>query len=446
MGGLGSSIRRAVRSAYATTVWMTVGFSVLAGAGGVIATRALGPYERGLLATAVAWSAVAGSLSLFGVPGAAAYFTARDELRPPRAAATVIALGGLVGAVLAAVGAAVSLLLVGLPAGPAMAVAFAGLLPGAIGGAALGAVLGLGDYRRWGLLRMLGPALTLVGTIVVVTADWSTAVAITVVTAGAACIQLVAILGTLRRRGLMHRPARFLARPVLSYTSRNLASGAGWLVATRLDLLVLSIAVSPALLGMYAVAVSFGALIQPVAASTGTVALRRAARGGRAAARQSIRRGLAGAAAMAAGLCAVTFALAPQLVRLLFGDRFSPAVEPLRVLLVGTLALVVASILADTLRGLGRPLEPARAALVGAAVTLVGLPILLPPLDLLGAAIVSSASYVAMMLVMARSTRRALREQEGVSPEEPAPEPPAPSPPRPDRSSSIEPELRLPPP
>lgn len=419
-----------VRSAYASSAISTLWFTLLAGLGGIIATRALGPFERGLLATAVVWSTVAGSVGAYGIPGVATYFTARDKDRPSRAAPTVLVIGFSVGLAMAALGVTTSVLIVDSDAAPALAVAFLSLVVVIPVGAALGALLGVGDVRGWGYMRVLGPALTLLGTIAVVLGDLRVAVAIAAVNGLAAATQLVLLLIIMKRRELLGRPARQLRRPIVSFGWRNVVAGSGWLVVSHLDQLALSVAVAPEELGIYAVAVSFGAIIYSIGASAGAVALQRIAGGGAAAARQVLRRGLVGAGLLAAGLCAATFASAGYVVPLVFGTTFEPAVAPLRILLFGTLALVLTSILSDVMRGLGQPLALASASMVGALVMLAGLPVALPLLGITGAATVSVASSSTMLLIMIRRVRRALRVQP-FSPPGPSPVGPVEPPPPP---------------
>lgn len=403
-------VRRVLHSAYATSAWAAIGFSLVTGLSGVLAARALGPHERGLLAIAVVWSSVAGSISAYGTPNAATYFAARETAQPPRSVATVIAVAMLIGTFVAMIGTAASLLLVRGAAAEPLAIAFAGTLPGIVGGAALGAVLGLGLYRQWGLLRLVAPLLVLLGVVVLVLSTrWQTAVAVTAITVGAAVAQLLVLLRALARHGLLNRPSLALLRPTLSYMWRNVVSGAGWLVSTQLDLLVLSLAFAPAQVGIYAVAVSFGAVIVPIAGSTGIVVLSRVSAGGNAALRRALVPALAGCLAIASAFAVVVAVVAPQLVELLFGRGFEDSVTPLRILMVGSIAVCVSSVLANALRGLGHPLEPARAELAGAIATLLLLPPLLSVLGIVGAAIASTLSYGIVAGTMARSVRRRIR-------------------------------------
>lgn len=405
MNGLARIPRRVLGSAFGTSAWTTLGFVLLAGVGGVVAARFLGPTQRGLLATAVVWSSVVGSMSAYGMPDVSAFFTARDRQRPPRDTATALALAACAGGLVAVGGAGATVLFVSGAVVPAMVVAFAGMLPIIVGGAAQGAVLGMGRYRAWGLVRMLLPGLTLVGVVLAASMGWRTALAVTTVTVGAALTQLAVIALLLRRHGRLHRPDRARARPMLAYMWRSVVAGTGFLLAGRLDQLMLSVLVAPNLLGFYAVAVSFGAIIQPLAGSAAAVVLRRVATGGIGALRPALTRGLGVALAIAGGLALPTGVLAPQLVRWLFGDAFSPSATSVRLLMIGAVALALSSVLAAALRGLGKPLVPASATMLGALTTLVLLPTLLGPLGIEGAAVANSASAAVIMVGMAVSLR-----------------------------------------
>jgi O-antigen/teichoic acid export membrane protein len=74
------------------------------------------------------------------------------------------------------------------------------------------------------------------------------------------------------------------------------------------------------------------------------------------------------------------------------------------------LALAVATVLADTLRGLGRPLDPAIAE-VGGALTTAGLLVwLVPRYGIEGAAVASTVSYTLVLLILWLLLRPRLRE------------------------------------
>ena len=400
---------RALRSAFATTAAATIAITVVSGIGGVIAARALGPYERGLLAAAVAWSFVLGSLIAYAVPQAGTYFVAREPVHRARYLSTLLVMGAVAGGGIAILGVVGSLLFVKGDAAEPLAIAFATQLPVIVVSVQVGAILGLEQYRAWGLFRVLGPAIALVGIIAAVTVGLRTAVAIASVYAAATTVQAGVLLVALRRRNLVGKPSRAVVASILSYVWRNVVSVAVWQVSYRIDQLFLSLAVAPQLLGIYAVSASFSEVIVPVAASAGSVMLARVSAGGERAIRASLPRALASSLLLAGVFCVGTFVAAPLAISVLFGDDFLPGVTSLRILLVGAVGLAVSSVLAETLIGLGRPLTAAKAQLIGAIPIFILLPVLVPRLGIEGAALASTASYAITTLAIALYLRREMR-------------------------------------
>lgn len=385
--------------------------NLLGGLTGVIQSRALGPEQRGLLATAVVWPNVIGLLLTFQSPSAATYFVARERHRRAEYGCTAIALAGTVGAAVALVGAA-GAVIVGGPARWPLVVMFVSFLPNVLAGVGIGALLGIEDYRGWSRMRTFGSVATLAGVATIVLLGWRTALVVSIVLALNQTLQLAVVSIALRRRQLLAQPRRALVRPIFAYAWRN-AANVGWLVTYQLDQLVLSVAVAPAQLGLYAVAASFSAVIVPVAASTGTVMLARVSARGSAEVRASVRVALMLCALVAGGVCLVLAPTARPVVRLLFGRRFVGAVTPLRILLPGVVALALSSVLSDTLRGLGRPLTAARAEVIGAVSTVILLVALIPPLGIRGAAIASTVSYAAVAATMGWGLRQQMARDRG---------------------------------
>lgn len=380
--------------------------NVIGGITGVIQARAIGPFERGVLATAVTWPSVIICLVADGAPQVAAFFVARQP--EPRAAytGTTLALFGTISVVLAAAGAGVALA-VGGPASSALLVAFTTLPASTLVGVGTGAILGLEDLRGWSLMRLLGPSLTLIGVLVAIALGGRTALIVVGVIAISNVAQLLGVSRALRRRRLLARPQLGLVPPIVAYAWRN-ALNMGWTVSYQLDQLLLSIAVSPVQLGLYAVSASFGAVIIPVAAASGYVILPRIAGRGASEARRSVGPAIVVAAVTAGLACLALFVAAKPVVGALFGTGYYGAVTSLRILMPGVVALALSSVLSDTLRGLGRPLVAARAGAVGAVLTCALLAALIPPLGIRGAAIASSITYITVAAIMARGVRREL--------------------------------------
>jgi O-antigen/teichoic acid export membrane protein len=356
-----------------------------------------------VLATAVVWSSVLGSLASVGIPQAATYLVGHSKTQRARYASTALMIAGASGAALALVGVTCAFLAVSGERSAPMAIIFAAALPVIVSGAGIGAMLGTGDYNRWGILRLANPAAMLVGVCAVVALGPHTALAVAWATVAAAVFQVCLVVRALATRGLLDAFDTSLAREVLSYGWRNMVSGAAWLVSYRLDQLVLTIVVAPSLLGIYAVAASFGELIVPVAGSAAAVMLSRVAAGGRDEVRRSLPVALITTGVVAGTFGAIVAIGAPEFVRLLFGSQFDPATEPLRILLIGAVALALSTVLADTLRGMNRPLLPAASEVSGAVTMGILLILLLPGHGIKGAAVASTVSYVVVTVGLGAS-------------------------------------------
>lgn len=400
---------RDLLGSFATTGCATLAVGILGGLGGVVSSRALGPYERGLLATAMAWSSVLASLAAAGVPQATTFYVARGERAGVYTSSSLVLLGAA--SVCIATAGIAAAILIGGPAEAALIIVFAGSIPSLVGGGAIGAVLGKADYRRWGALRVLGPAVSLTGIVAVVAAGWRTASAVAAAIVVSWAVSVLAALAHLGRRGLLAAPELSAVQALLSYGWRNVIAGAAWLVSYKLDQIVLTIAVAPAMLGAYAVAASFGEVMVPVAAAVGSVMLARVSQGGLQEVSRSLPAALIVCIMVAGAVAAVTFVAAPFLVRILFGTRFLVGVTALRILLPGAVALAASTVLADMLRGLGDPLVAARAEFAGLTCTAVLLAALLPPLGIVGAAIASTASYTLVATCMGLLLKREFRRR-----------------------------------
>jgi O-antigen/teichoic acid export membrane protein len=392
----GSGLARAFTASAGTTIVV----AVASGLFGVIATRAMGPFERGLLATAAVWSGVLASIIGIGLPQAVTYFVGAQRERAAAYTTTALVVGGTGGLVFGTLGAVLALVLGG-EARVAIAILFAGMAPLVVSGFGIAAVLGTGAYRTWALLRPVAPVSALAAVIVVVLAGGDTATIMALVTAGSWVLQAAVVLRVLRRRALLGGPERAALRDLISYGWRQLVAGVAWLLTYKLDQLYLSIAVTPTALGLYAVGASVAELIAPVAASTGAIMLARVASGGGAEVRASLRQALTFAVAVAAPLAILAAVFAHELLVNVFGASFDPATSVLRIYVWGAVALAVASVLSDTLRGLGHPLDPAKAEVGGAICTIVLLSLLVPAYGVEGAAAASVASYTLVALMLA---------------------------------------------
>ena len=101
-----------------------------------------------------------------------------------------------------------------------------------------------------------------------------------------------------------------------------------------------------------------------------------------------------------------TIAVAIILLPLLFGASFRAATPMAMVLLAASVPLAGASVLSTGLQADGVPLIPSIGEGIALVVTVVGLVLLLPPLQAMGAAIVSLAAYSASFLFQLLMAKR----------------------------------------
>lgn len=180
----------------------------------------------------------------------------------------------------------------------------------------------------------------------------------------------------------------------LRYAARSGAVALVSLLNYRADIYLVAVLGTPAMLGMYTLAVSAAETLLTVTQVTavvtspyiGSLADRAAAE----LAARSVRHNVL-VSSIACGLLAI---VAPIAVRVLYGEAFVPVVPALRVLLVGVFALSLGSPMSNyfTIR-LGRPEVPLTLASISACVCIVMTYILLPRIGLIGAALGSTVAY-----------------------------------------------------
>ncbi len=413
--GLPSNIGRLSRRSFlapvAGTALSNVVVTSLGTVGGLLIARSLGASLRGEFAAVMAWTTFVSSLLVFGLPQATCYWVSRE---PRDASATVLT------ASLLAFGLGLAVAAIGFAAAPLIARSSAvlvglrvlfGLMPLMMLSAVWGGALQSLRIKRWNLMRAVQPVSYLA---LVVGFMWRGSLTIETAIAGliiSLVLQFVAAASF--TRPLLSLRARLApVRPLMAYGVRTAAAGVPWLVNARLDQVILSISVTSAALGNYAIAVSVTLLAAPVATAFGAVALPRIAGTATGEEGRRIQRlAIVGSLLAAGAVLAPMAVLAPALLPRLFGDSFRAAVTPLRILAVGTMMYVVNYVMTDVLRGWGRPLQPALAQGVGAAVTVGLLAILVPTFGINGAAAASTVAYTVVAIILGYMLRR-VRAQE----------------------------------
>lgn len=193
-------------------------------------------------------------------------------------------------------------------------------------------------------------------------------------------------------------------RDLLGFGLRGFMGSVATMANSRLDQMIMVPVLGAAQLGNYAVAVSVAsfplAFGQAVSArSFGELAT---AKDRPAAASQYLRL----TCLIVGSACLLLALVTPVLVPLVYGRAFAGSVNPLLVLLPGITVLAIVHTSSTLLTILGRPGLNSWAEFCGVGVTLVGLLLLIEPLGILGAALVSTISYSSILAIHLTFLRR----------------------------------------
>lgn len=394
------------------TLTVNVVMAALGLATGILIARVLGPSARGDAAAAVQWGTVAATIADFGIGLAMAYFVGSAPQRTR-------ALWGL-GLLLAATWGVVVALACGLllptyvqpGARDALRLAFLGmpaaLLAGYQGYVLLGAQR-VGAYNVSRLAGAIAYTVAVVTAVVAVRTAEMVAIALVashVVSAGTSAALL------LRRERPVWRIERGMLREVAVFGAKTQAASIAANATLRLDQLLLSLLATSLELGQYAVAVAIAGAPGPLYSAFAALvipAVSREAKKGRGS-RELLRHTrwafIAGVPIITVGLLVMKPA-----VTVAFGDAYSPAVLPARILLVAAVFQGVNAILGNGLRTLGNPTAAAIGEGVGLIATVALLAMLLRPYGIVGAAVASLVAYAIVTVVLGLYARRATQDR-----------------------------------
>ena len=330
-----------------------------AGLGGIIVARALGPEMRGEYAAVTAWFGVALMIGGMGQPAALCFHVAHDPGNARGYVATSRAMMLVTGTVALAGGILLAPLLARGNAELTVAyrIAFATSIVAFVG-ASYTFSLQARNLRWWNTVRVSQPVLSLAFLVVLWRLRLLTLNAALIVLALTMLLQLGWAYYRCRSAGLApgHAQAR-LVRPLARYGMAQIAALTPATLNAKLDQLVLSQAVPPAVLGRYAIAVSCTLLPIPLVSAIGNVAFPRLASrhrvDGLAGRMQWL--GILGSACAAAGALVPLDLVAPWLIPRVFGSGYAGVVPLLWILTPAGVFLACNQVTGDVLRGQETP-------------------------------------------------------------------------------------------
>lgn len=387
---------------------------------GIIVARALGPGGRGQVAAVISWVSMMAYVGNFGMPVALAYAAARYPAQRPQLLGNSAAMAIVQWLLLGLVG---SLILPRALPGQGERVIRLALLYlwtyvplNLLTLYANSIQRGAGRYGAFNLVRMSVP----VGYVAALGTLWLTGVltvsSVVVASIASNLFALVLALATalpwllkVRREAQGAWLSRDAARRDLRYGLTAQIGALQPFTGMRLDVLALTIFVGSQQVGLYVAALAAANVLRAQGFALGQVALPEVARLRRQKEQWwAIRRFAMLAAAGGAVAAVIVFVVGGALLRIVYGAAFAPAAPILNVLTVAGGVAAVYRVVADGLRGMGRPG-------VSTAAELAGLVIGLPLLILFGAHFGGVGAAFAVLVVSVVSLGAALAMGLGIS-------------------------------
>jgi O-antigen/teichoic acid export membrane protein len=380
---------------------------------GLLLARTLGPHGRGELAAVVLWPSVLVTAGSLGVTDAVTFHAAK----------ATVPLGTLAGSALAIVAAQSALCVAaGLAIVPWVfqrydaetqraAFVFLAFVPlNLFALSAMALLNGLHRFGQYQALRLAAIAGTSGGIVALRGFDVLTVLNVTSVYVGAAAATAVLAAAVLPAAGMGRlRVSMPLARAMLGYGIKSHSGIVASLMNERLDQLLISVFLAPAQLGLYAMAVTLSSPANLAASSIASTALPVIARiEAPEARREAVRRFAVVTLASSTIVTLPVILFAPAIIHIFFKDPYLAATGVTRVLMVAAVALSLSRAMGACAKALGRPLDAGIAEFIGLGVTAAGLAVLLPPMGIMGAAIVSLVAYGLSAAWLLRRVARAL--------------------------------------
>ena len=363
---------------------------LVAAALGVLTARVLGINGRGIYAAPMVDAGIA-TAAFTGLASAVSYYLLRKDagrsiVRAALIAATVFVLGASI----------ITALLAWMAHAPWAAIPAVLSLPGpAVLMLASGYATGTHRIRLTSSLTVASSAFFLIimaSVFVGVSRTPYAAIAVWVSTTNLAGL---AILIWIFRDSRSLPNGSIDARAFVTYALRTGAVSLVTLLNYRADMYIVAVLGTPAMLGMYTLAVSASETLLTVTQVTAVVTAPHIGSLDDRAAAELAARSVRHNVLVSSFCCALLAIAAPLAVQLLYGNAFAAVVPALRILLVGVFALSLGSPMSTyfTIR-LGRPEVALVLASASAAVCIAGSLMLVPKLGLVGAALSSSSAYV----------------------------------------------------
>lgn len=246
--------------------------------------------------------------------------------------------------------------------------------------------------EQWPTVIAARLAVTLAGSVAIVVlfiAGVLTVSSAAIVGLSAGIFSLIPMMSVLRRRPALSFD-RAMARAALRFGAKAWVGGVTYVTNLRLDQLLMIKMVSARDLGLYAIAVNLsGFFLSPLLAALLQGSSPRIAKGDHELPARIGRLSVAATVGVGLPIAAVS----PMLLPALFGTGFAGALPATLVLLAASVPAALNGALCAAVSSAGHPGLAARAQALALMITVPGLLLALPPLGIIGAALVSFVAY-----------------------------------------------------
>jgi O-antigen/teichoic acid export membrane protein len=388
-----------------TPYWDTLGTQVLtAGLGiisGLLLPRLLGPQGRGELAAVTLWPLALIFLGSLSLDRAAVFFSSKHRRDISPVASACIAIGTMQTLLVIIIGAVIIPITLRSHGPQTVKLGIFFLLSAPLVQASTlqgSLLLGNLETKSYNACRIIPPLLYALG--VAILFSFGVPSIPTILVLQVIGIALAAFLAShilvrkLRPCWQWNFP---LVKRMLKYGVKTHIGELTGFMNQRLDQLLISLFLPSSQLGIYVAAVAFtdGLLIIP--RGVGTFTLAAGSNSDATEARHLAKRSLLLTTLWLVPAAIALWFLSPVIIPLLFGTRFSPSIAPCRILIFGTCASGLSTVLGEAARSVNRPEIPSYAELAGLVATITLLAALLKPYGPIGAAIASTVAYASTL-------------------------------------------------
>lgn len=367
--------------------------------------RWLGPGGRGELAAAALWPMLLMYLASMGMIQSVLYFSALPGAEPGKVLGTALACAGVQSVLAMGIGYVVLPLLLAkqVPAVVAVSRIFLWVIPvSLISQYCLSVLQAQLRFSAYNAIRLVIP----VGYVVAVIAlERARALTPSAAVLAMLWLNVAVLVATVAALWWSHTvahvaPDRKLAVPMLKYGGKVNAGSLPQTANLRLDQALLAAWFPPVQLGLYVAAVSAVSVAEVLSTAVRTVITPRIAQQEPAAGARALQDAFRKYwVASLVGTILLGLVL-PFAIPLVYGPSFSGAIPPAMVLLGASICFGARQVLSGGAQALGNPWLASKADIIGAVVTVISLPFLLPRLGIMGAAIATLAAYATQLIVV----------------------------------------------